>query len=103
MTGEITLRGRILPIGGLKEKCIATLRTGINNIIIPKGNEKDLGEIPDYVKEKINFKIVSDMSEVIDYALIPVEKDTFSKKEIGIAHRLKPSSQNTSDMSARQN
>ncbi|MEI7474195.1 MAG: endopeptidase La [bacterium] len=67
MTGEITLRGRVLPIGGLKEKCIAALRNNITNIIIPKGNKKDLDDIPDYVKEKINFKIVENMDEVIEY------------------------------------
>ena len=69
MTGEITLRGRILQIGGLKEKCIAALRSGINNVIIPKANEKELEEFPDYLKEKINFKIVENFDEVLEYAL----------------------------------
>jgi ATP-dependent Lon protease len=73
MTGEITLRGRVLPIGGLKEKCIAALRSGIINVIIPKANEKDLAEFPDYLKEKINFKVVESFSEVVDYALSPAE------------------------------
>lgn len=67
MTGEITLRGRVLPIGGLKEKCIASLRNNIFNVIIPKGNKKDLEEIPDYIKDKINFKIVENMDEVLDF------------------------------------
>jgi ATP-dependent Lon protease len=71
MTGEITLRGRILPIGGLKEKCIAALRSNIKKIIIPKGNEKDLPDLPDYVKNKIDFKIVSKLDEVIEFALLP--------------------------------
>lgn len=75
MTGEITLRGRILPIGGLKEKCIAALRNNITNVIIPKANEKDLADIPDYVKDKITFKIVECFDEVIDYALLPLNKD----------------------------
>ncbi len=70
MTGEITLRGRILPIGGLREKCIAALRSEICNVIIPKANEKDLQDLPDYIKEKLNFKIVSSMEEVIDFALL---------------------------------
>lgn len=70
MTGEITLRGRILPIGGLKEKCIAALRSGISNVIIPKANEKDLEEFPDYLKDKINFKIVENFDEVLDFALL---------------------------------
>ncbi|MEI8390272.1 MAG: endopeptidase La [bacterium] len=69
MTGEITLRGRILQIGGLKEKCIAALRSGINNVIIPKANEKELEEFPDYLKGKINFKIVENFDEVLEYAL----------------------------------
>lgn len=70
MTGEITLRGRILPIGGLKEKCIAALRSGIKNVIIPKTNEKDLEEFPDYLREQINFKIVENFDEVLEYALL---------------------------------
>ena len=77
MTGEITLRGRILTIGGLKEKCIAALRNGITNIIIPKANEKDIIEFPDYLKDQINFKMVETFDEVLDYALLeekePVE------------------------------
>lgn len=74
MTGEITLRGRILPIGGLKEKCIAALRSGIKNVIIPKSNEKDLEEFPDYLREQINFKIVENFNEVLEYALVtPIE------------------------------
>ena len=56
MTGEITLRGRVLPIGGLKEKCIAALRNDIKIVIIPKANEKDLQDIPDYLKDKIILK-----------------------------------------------
>jgi len=74
MTGEITLRGRILPIGGLKEKCIAALRSGITNLIIPKVNEKDLNEFPDYLKDKLNFNFVENFSEVIECALIEKEK-----------------------------
>lgn len=70
MTGEITLRGRILPIGGLKEKCIAALRNDIYQIIIPKANEKDIKDLPDYIKEKIDFKPVSNLDEVIDFALL---------------------------------
>jgi len=71
MTGEITLRGRILPIGGLKEKCIAALRNDIKTLIIPKANEKDLPDLPDYIRNKIDFKMVSNLNEVIDFALLP--------------------------------
>ena len=51
MTGEITLRGRVLPIGGLKEKLLAALSNGIKEVLIPKGNEKDIAELPDIVKK----------------------------------------------------
>lgn len=70
MTGEITLRGRILAIGGLKEKCIAALRNNINTVIIPKANEKDLQELPDYIRNKIEFKSVDNLEQVINFALL---------------------------------
>ena len=68
MTGEITLRGRVLPIGGLKEKALGALRAGIRTIVIPEKNKRDLDEIPLYVKKKINFIPVKNMSEVLDIA-----------------------------------
>jgi ATP-dependent Lon protease len=70
MTGEITLTGRVLPVGGLKEKTLAALRAGIEKVIIPEGNIKDLEEIPEYVKKKITFVPVKDMDGVIR-ALFP--------------------------------
>jgi ATP-dependent Lon protease len=70
MTGEITLRGRVLPIGGLKEKLLAALRGGIGTVLIPKENEKDLAEIPDNVKKGLNIIPVSDVDEVLRHALI---------------------------------
>jgi len=69
MTGEITLRGRVLPIGGLKEKLLAALRSGITTVFIPKDNEKDLAEIPDNVKKGLKIVAVSDVDEVIAQAL----------------------------------
>ncbi len=69
MTGEITLRGRILPIGGLKEKLLAALRAGITTVFIPKENEKDLAEIPDNVKKHLKLIAVADVDEVIAQAL----------------------------------
>jgi len=69
MTGEITLRGRVLPIGGLKEKALGALRSGITTIIIPEKNKKDLSEIPANVKRKIEFISVKDMSEVLPIAI----------------------------------
>ena len=65
MTGEITLRGRVLPIGGVKEKLLAAHRANIRNIIIPKENEKDLDEIPDNIKKELHISAVSNMEEVI--------------------------------------
>src|SRR5690242_2360338 len=70
MTGEITLRGRVLPIGGLKEKLLAALRAGITTVFIPKENEKDLAEIPDNVKKNLKLIPVSDVDEVIAQALV---------------------------------
>ena len=69
MTGEITLRGRVLPIGGLKEKLLAALRAGITTVFIPKDNEKDLAEIPDNVKKGLKIIPVADVDEVIAQAL----------------------------------
>ncbi|CAH0153400.1 endopeptidase La [Roseomonas sp. CECT 9278] len=70
MTGEITLRGRVLPIGGLKEKLLAALRAGIKTVFIPKDNEKDLAEIPDNVKKNLELVVVSHVDEVIQRALV---------------------------------
>lgn len=70
MTGEVTLRGNVLPIGGLKEKSMAAHRAGIKKIIMPKGNEKDLDDIADVVKENITFIPVEKVSEVLEEALV---------------------------------
>ncbi len=70
MTGEITLRGKVLPIGGLKEKVLAAHRAGIRTIIIPKENLKDLDEIPDYVRAELTFKAVEHADEVLNIALV---------------------------------
>jgi len=70
MTGEITLRGRVLPIGGLKEKLLAALRGGIKTVLIPEENAKDLAEIPDNVKSGLEIIPVSRMSEVLVHALV---------------------------------
>lgn len=70
MTGEITLRGKVLPIGGLKEKALAAYRIGIHDVIIPKDNQKDLEEIPQSVKDNINFIPVSDVDAVFKTAIV---------------------------------
>ncbi|MBO7377727.1 MAG: endopeptidase La, partial [Clostridia bacterium] len=69
MTGEITLRGKVLPIGGLKEKALAAYRLGIRDIIIPKANFKDLDEIPKEIRSEINFLPVEEVGEVFDFAM----------------------------------
>ncbi len=69
MTGEVTLRGRVLPIGGLKEKALGALRAGIKTLIIPEKNQKDLVEIPKHIKRKIKFIPVKDMQAVISHAI----------------------------------
>ena len=69
MTGEITLRGKVLPIGGLKEKSLAAFRLGIKNVIIPKDNEKDTEDIPEEIRKEINFIPVSDVNEVFEKAI----------------------------------
>jgi len=69
MTGEVTLRGRVLPIGGLKEKLLAALRGGIKTAIIPDENEKDLKDIPQNVKDGLNIIAVKNVEEVLKIAL----------------------------------
>jgi ATP-dependent Lon protease len=69
MTGEVTLRGRVLPIGGLKEKLLAALRGGIDTVLIPAENEKDLAEIPATVREGLEIVPVSHVDEVLARAL----------------------------------
>jgi ATP-dependent Lon protease len=79
MTGEITLRGRVLPIGGLKEKLLAALRGGIKKVMVPKENEKDLADIPDNVKKGLEIVPVTSAEEVLEHALVsplvPIEWD----------------------------
>ncbi len=75
MTGEVTLRGRVLPIGGLKEKALGALRAGIKTVIIPAKNKKELAEIPAVIKRKLKFIAVGNMDEVLELALLkPVKK-----------------------------
>jgi len=69
MTGEITLRGKILPIGGVKEKLLAAHRFGIDTIIVPKDNEKDLVEVPEEVRAALSIHLVETIDEVLAIAL----------------------------------
>jgi len=79
MTGEITLRGRVLPIGGLKEKALAALRSGIKKVIIPAQNKKDLVEIPKDIRAQMEFIPVKNMDQILKIAFKDAEKDTKSK------------------------
>jgi ATP-dependent Lon protease len=89
MTGEVTLRGRVLPIGGLKEKLLAALRGGIKTVVIPKENEKDLEEIPENVKRGLNIITVAAVDEVLQHALVgplsPTEWDEKADLEASLA------------------
>lgn len=80
MTGEITLRGNVLPIGGVKEKVLAAHRAGIKKVILPEKNRKDLEEVPENVRKLLEFHFVSRMEEVIELALLPVAE---SEKYLG--------------------
>ena len=75
MTGEITLRGRVLPVGGLKEKLLAAHASGITRVIISKDNEKDIKEIPTFIQKQIKIILVEEMDEVLDLALVSQEKE----------------------------
>jgi ATP-dependent Lon protease len=78
MTGEITLRGRVLPIGGLKEKTLAALRAGIRNVVIPDQNQKDLEDIPPYIRRKVNYVFAKNMDEILKMALVPEKAEASS-------------------------
>jgi ATP-dependent Lon protease len=76
MTGEITLRGAVLPIGGVKEKVLAAHRAGIKTVLLPERNKLDLDEIPKSVlaKDAITFHFVKEMSDVLEFALVPKQE-----------------------------
>ena len=84
MTGEITLRGAVLPVGGIKEKVLAAYRAGITTIILPAWNRKDMEDIPSNVQKSIKFHFVEDMLDVLKLALEAKgkKKGLFAKREI---------------------
>lgn len=84
MTGEITLRGRVLPIGGLKEKVLAAKRMGIKTVIIPKRNKKDLEELPKYVKEGLKFILVESMDEVLKHVFSKSKTKAQKKEQVTV-------------------
>jgi ATP-dependent Lon protease len=92
MTGEITLRGRVLAIGGLKEKLLAALRAGVKTVLIPKDNEKDLADIPDNVKNGLKIIAVSSAEEVLEHALVkPLTPIQWTPEDQAAALRARPS------------
>jgi ATP-dependent Lon protease len=90
MTGEVTLRGRVLEIGGVKEKTLAAYRAGLREVIMPKGNEKDLRDVPKEVRANMAFTFVSTMDEVLRLALLPAP-------EPALADHVAPESPPTAD------
>ncbi len=84
MTGEITLRGKVLPVGGIKEKVLAASRAGIKTVIMPERNEKDLKEIPEYAREQLKFIFADKVEEVLAAAM---EDETAKPREAARAKR----------------
>jgi len=85
LTGEITLRGLVLPVGGIKEKVLAGMRAGIKTIILPKKNEKDLEEIPEHIRNQMNFKFIQRMDEAIELALKATEPYAEAREAVSVA------------------
>ena len=94
LTGEITLRGRVLPIGGLKEKVLAAHRIGITTIVLPEDNEPDVADVPPDIRKKLTFKFVKTMDEVIaeallaksDTVLLPQPPEAIEVEEVAAAN-----------------
>ncbi|SHL43706.1 ATP-dependent proteinase. Serine peptidase. MEROPS family S16 [Desulfatibacillum alkenivorans DSM 16219] len=95
MTGEVTIRGRVLPIGGLREKSLGALRAGIKTIIIPEKNRKELSEVPQQVRRKLKYITVSHVNEVLEKALLPAEKKKAPPKRKPAKKAAKPRAKKT--------
>ncbi|WP_028316351.1 endopeptidase La [Desulfatibacillum aliphaticivorans] len=95
MTGEVTIRGRVLPIGGLREKSLGALRAGIKTIIIPEKNKKELSEVPQQVRRKLKYITVSHVNEVLEKALLPAEKKKAPPKKKPAKKAAKPKAKKT--------
>jgi ATP-dependent Lon protease len=87
MTGEITLRGKVLPIGGVKEKVLAAHRSGIRTVILPRQNEKDLIEVPASVRQTIQVVLVDTVDEVLEEGILPIVVPSRLEKTVGVIHR----------------
>jgi ATP-dependent Lon protease len=91
MTGEITLRGRVLPIGGVKEKAVGAHRAGISHVLLPKGNARDLDDVPQEVRDAITFHLVGSMDEVLALGLrAPSQPHPVVTPTSGNAHSVTP-------------
>ncbi|MGQ9848577.1 MAG: endopeptidase La [Aggregatilineaceae bacterium] len=85
MTGEITLRGRVLPVGGVREKVLTAHRAGVRQVLLPKRNEKDLAEIPKRVLRDVDVRLVSRMDEVLGFALLPPDAEELARSAMPVA------------------
>jgi len=82
MTGEITLRGKVMPVGGIKEKVLAAKRAGITTVVLPRLNEKDLEDIPEAIRQEMRFEFVDTIAEALDRALEPVGEPRVADDEL---------------------
>jgi ATP-dependent Lon protease len=87
MTGEITLRGAVMPVGGIKEKVLAALRAEIKETILPEKNKKDLEDIPEHVKQQMTFHFVTGMADVLELALGVAKKQKKAEKRVGVRNQ----------------
>ena len=92
MTGEITLRGMVLPVGGIKEKVLGAARAGIKTVILPERNARDIGEVPAEVRDKMKFLLVKRMEEILPLALEPPKAQTKPAAAKAVPSRKKPRS-----------
>jgi ATP-dependent Lon protease len=81
MTGEVTLRGKVLEVGGIKEKVLAAHRADIRDVIMPQGNERDLRDVPDDVRAGIDFHFVTRMDQVVEFALLNGKDDKPARRK----------------------
>jgi ATP-dependent Lon protease len=84
MTGEITLRGQVLPVGGIKEKVLAASRAGLTTIILPRRNEGDLEDVPEAVREKLHFVFAERVEDVVNTALVAEERPIEDEAQVGL-------------------
>ncbi len=85
MTGEITLRGKVLPVGGIREKILAAHRAGIKKVLLPAENERDIEEIPANVRKKLEFVLIHNVKEALDHALVKSEAEALKKEDAEVA------------------